>query len=110
MPIRPIAALADHFQCARAKCSRGAVLAALAASLIAVVSIGGCTGPREYVHNGFKVGPNYCPPGAQVADNWIDSADKRVRTESEDLSRWWQVFNDPVLDGLVYDAYHQNLT
>jgi len=110
MPIRPIAALVDHFQCPRAKCSRGAVLAALAASLIAVVSIGGCTGPREYIHNGFKVGPNYCPPGAQVADNWIDSADKRVRTESEDLSRWWQVFNDPVLDGLVYDAYHQNLT
>ena len=71
---------------------------------------GGCTGPREYVHNGFKVGPNYCPPGAQVANNWIDATDKRVRTESEDLNHWWRVFNDPVLDGLVYDAYHQNLT
>jgi NodT family efflux transporter outer membrane factor (OMF) lipoprotein len=110
MPIRPIAAFVEHFLPTRAKRSRIAVTAAVVASLIAVLSLGGCTGPREYVHNGFKVGPNYCPPGAQVADNWIDAADKRVRTESEDLSRWWQVFNDPVLDGLVYDAYHQNLT
>jgi NodT family efflux transporter outer membrane factor (OMF) lipoprotein len=110
MPIRPIAAFVEHFLPTRAKRSRIAVTAAVVASLIAVLSLGGCTGPREYVHNGFKVGPNYCPPGAQVADNWIDAADKRVRTGSEDISRWWQVFNDPVLDGLVYDAYHQNLT
>ena len=25
----------------------------------------GCTGPSEYIHNGFKVGPNYCPPGSR---------------------------------------------
>jgi NodT family efflux transporter outer membrane factor (OMF) lipoprotein len=110
MPIRPIAVIIGHFLGTRAKRSRIAVTAAVAASLIAVLSLGGCTSPREYVHNGFKVGPNYCTPGAQVADTWIDAADKRVRTESEDISRWWQVFNDPVLDGLVYDAYHQNLT
>ncbi|HEV8068826.1 MAG TPA: efflux transporter outer membrane subunit [Planctomycetaceae bacterium] len=70
----------------------------------------GCTGPSEYIHNGFKVGPNYCPPGAPVADTWIDAADKRVRTDSDDLSQWWRVFNDPVLDGLIGDAYRQNLT
>jgi NodT family efflux transporter outer membrane factor (OMF) lipoprotein len=77
--------------------------------LVAILTCG-CTGPREYVHNGFKVGPNYCPPDASVAETWIDAADKRVRTDSEDLSQWWRVFNDPVLDALVRDAYRQNLT
>jgi NodT family efflux transporter outer membrane factor (OMF) lipoprotein len=78
--------------------------------VILAVLICGCTGPREYVHNGFKVGPNFCPPGAPVAVTWIDAADKRVRTDEADLSQWWQAFNDPVLDGLVRDAYAQNLT
>jgi NodT family efflux transporter outer membrane factor (OMF) lipoprotein len=70
----------------------------------------GCTSLTEYVQNGFKVGPNYRQPGADVAGNWIDASDKRVRTESDDLSRWWTVFNDPVLNDLVCDAYRQNLT
>jgi NodT family efflux transporter outer membrane factor (OMF) lipoprotein len=85
-------------------------LVCLAACSIAVLLTCGCTGPREYVHNGFKVGPNYCQPGAPVADTWIDAADKRVRTNSEDQSQWWRVFNDPVLNTLVRDAYGQNLT
>ena len=33
-----------------------------------------------------------------------------LRTESDDLSKWWTVFNDPVLNDLICDAYHQNLT
>jgi NodT family efflux transporter outer membrane factor (OMF) lipoprotein len=75
-----------------------------------VSSLGGCTGLHEYVHNGFKVGPNYCPPEAPVAEHWIDESDVRVRTESDDLSQWWTVFNDPVLNSLIADAYRQNLT
>ncbi|MCY2994719.1 MAG: TolC family protein, partial [Planctomycetota bacterium] len=75
-----------------------------------VSSLGGCTSLHEYVHNGFKVGPNYCPPGAPVAEHWIDEADVRVRTQSDDLSQWWTVFNDPVLNSLITDAYRQNLT
>ena len=67
--------------------------------MVAILTCG-CTGPREFVHNGFKVGPNYCPPDASVAETWIDAADKRVRTDSEDLSQWWRVFNDPVLDAM----------
>src|SRR6266446_1584719 len=70
----------------------------------------GCTTLKEYVHNGFKVGPNYGRPPAPVAQNWIDAADPRVRTASDDLSQWWKVFNDPVLDDLVCSAYLQNLT
>ena len=36
----------------------------------AVLLNGGCitTGPVEWVRNGFKVGPNYGPPPAHVAD------------------------------------------
>jgi hypothetical protein len=53
--------------------------------------LSGCTTLQEYVQNGFKVGPNYGRPPAPVAQNWIDAADKRVRTESDDLSQWWKV-------------------
>src|SRR5215467_14544578 len=72
--------------------------------------LGGCTPLEEYIHNGFKVGPNYRRPPALVAPNWIDAGDERVRSESDDLSRWWTVFNDPVLNWLVCNAYRQNLT
>ena len=70
----------------------------------------GCTTLQEYIQNGFKVGPNYGRPPAPVAQDWIDAADQRVRKESDDLSKWWTVFNDPVLDALVCSAYQQNLT
>ena len=70
----------------------------------------GCTSVSEYIHNGFKVGPNYQRPPAPVAKDWIDAADVRVRKQSDDLSRWWTVFNDPVLDSLVCYAYRQNLS
>jgi NodT family efflux transporter outer membrane factor (OMF) lipoprotein len=70
----------------------------------------GCTPLLEYVHNGFKVGPNYRVPDAAVASNWIDASDKRVRTDPDDLSQWWTVFNDPVLNDLICTAYRQNLT
>lgn len=70
----------------------------------------GCTPLQEYVHNGFKVGPNYGTPSAPVAPDWIEAGDKRLRTDSDDLGQWWTVFNDPVLDDLICHAYRQNLT
>jgi NodT family efflux transporter outer membrane factor (OMF) lipoprotein len=45
-----------------------------------------------------------------VAHEWIDANDKRVRSEPDDLSQWWKVFHDPVLDNLICSAYQQNLT
>ncbi len=33
-----------------------------------------------------------------------------MRSTSDDLSHWWRVFNDPILDGLVADSYRQSLT
>jgi NodT family efflux transporter outer membrane factor (OMF) lipoprotein len=76
----------------------------------AALPLSGCTSLSEYVHNGFKVGPNYKRPPAPVAEHWIDADDKRVRSEEADYSHWWTVLNDPTLDDLVQTAYRQNLT
>jgi NodT family efflux transporter outer membrane factor (OMF) lipoprotein len=70
----------------------------------------GCTSLPDYIHNGFKVGPNYGRPPAPVESDWIDAADKRLRKDDTNLDSWWTVFNDPVLNGLVQNAYRQNLT
>ena len=70
----------------------------------------GCTSLSEYIHNGFKVGPNDSPAAVRVADNWIDAGDKRIRLDEQEPSNWWTIFHDPILDGLVADVYGQNLT
>ena len=46
------------------------------------VCLSGCTSLSDYVHNGFKVGPNYCKPNAPVAEHWIDAADIHVADRS----------------------------
>jgi NodT family efflux transporter outer membrane factor (OMF) lipoprotein len=79
-------------------------------ALSLALSGAGCTPLTEYVHNGFKVGPNYKRPPAPVAQHWIDSDDVRVRSVEADDSHWWTVFNDPALNDLVQTAYRQNLT
>src|SRR5262245_63027435 len=84
--------------------------ACLAGLVGLAVPLSGCTSLKDYIHNGLKVGPNYGRPPAPVAQNWIDAADPRVRTDYDDLSRWWTVFNDPILNALICDAYRQNLT
>jgi NodT family efflux transporter outer membrane factor (OMF) lipoprotein len=73
-------------------------------------SLAGCTSLPTYLRNGFKVGPNYVEPPAAVASGWIDATDVRVRSDTDDLSQWWTVFNDPVLNDLICNAYNQNLT
>jgi NodT family efflux transporter outer membrane factor (OMF) lipoprotein len=92
----------------------------LPAMLALLISLGGCTTPRDYLANGLKVGPNYGRPPAPVAKDWIDAADRRVRNGSNDLSEWWTTFKvpgpngefepDSVLNGLICFAYNQNLT
>lgn len=69
----------------------------------------GCTTLSEYVHNGFKVGPNYTRPPAPTSPTWIDSADPRIRVDAPALGPWWTVFGDPVLDSLILTAHDQNL-
>lgn len=70
----------------------------------------GCTSCREYVANGFKVGPNYCRPDAAVAGQWIDANNPAIDGGQICNAAWWQTFNDPVLDSLISSAYQQNLS
>lgn len=78
--------------------------------LLSLLCTTGCTGVHEYVHNGFKVGPDYQRPAVPVADEWIDSQNRRISNVQGDDRAWWQVFNDPVLNSLVQTAYQQNIT
>src|SRR3954468_21459323 len=87
---------------------RTATVLALAA-IASSTGVTGC-GLDEWAKNGAKVGPNYDPPPVAVTDNWIDYQDPRLQSQPEqDLSHWWNVFDDPVLNGLLDDAYAQNL-
>lgn len=86
------------------------VLAWGCAAVLAIAT-SGChttTGPREWIHNGLKVGPNYERPPAPVAPEWIEGWDPHV--QDRHLQDWWGVFHDPALDGLIRTAYEQNPT
>lgn len=85
---------------------RRPVLAALAV-LAALLS--GCTSLKQWVHNGFRVGPNFHEPPVRAASRWIDAADPRVIQAPVDDGPWWTVFQDPVLDSLIETAHRQNL-
>ena len=76
----------------------------------ACLTFGGCTSFSEYVRNGLKVGPNYCPPAAKVAKRWIDETDIRRSEDPATVERWWTVFDDPKLNDLIVYAHNQNLT
>jgi NodT family efflux transporter outer membrane factor (OMF) lipoprotein len=100
-----------HYEAVRAPRARRAQRSSLCRlSAVVVLLVSGCTPWSQYLENGFKVGPNYSRPPAPIAPEWIDAADERVRSESDDLSAWWRVFDDPVLDNLICIAYRQNLT
>src|SRR6267142_4218357 len=81
-------------------------------SLAAATALGqsGCTTLSEWVHNGFKVGPNYDPPPVPLPNQWIDTNDPKVRHGDPNLCAWWDVFDDPILTKLLRDSYANNLT
>jgi NodT family efflux transporter outer membrane factor (OMF) lipoprotein len=57
-----------------------------------------------------KVGPDFAAPPVTVSPKWLDTADQRVNTSTEEYRAWWRVFNDPALDRLIDAAYRENLT
>ncbi len=85
-----------------------AVLLSLAAA--AALAQTGCTTLSEWVHNDFKVGPNYNPPPAPVPAQWIDAKDPKVRQGDPNLRAWWDVFDDPILTRLLQVSYANNPT
>ena len=78
--------------------------------MVAVLLTGGCvaTDPMTWIHNGFKVGPNYGRPPAPVAPEWIEANDARVQGRQPRDGDWWNVFGDSTLNSLVHTAYQQN--
>jgi NodT family efflux transporter outer membrane factor (OMF) lipoprotein len=99
------------FFCVANRRSTGWALCGAACILLAV---SGCSPALhstlvDWAHHGFKVGPEYCPPAAPVAESWIDASDRRVRVDPAQDCAWWTVFNDSALNGLVETAYQQNL-
>jgi NodT family efflux transporter outer membrane factor (OMF) lipoprotein len=77
---------------------------------LAALLSSGCVpaGLRQWVHNGFKVGPNYSRPPAPVAAEWIQARDPRAQGPPPRDGDWWEVFQDPTLNSLVGLAYQQN--
>lgn len=70
----------------------------------------GCTSWSQYWRNNMMVGPEYMRPPAPVESEWIDAGDAQVRSMSDVETLWWEQFNDPVLNGLVLQAYEGNLS
>ena len=56
------------------------------------------------------VGPDFVKPDAPVQTEWLQARSTEIKTEPADYRDWWTVFNDPVLNNLVEEAYRQNLT
>ena len=88
---------------------RAALRASAALVALALLASGCTTSLSQWWHNDWKVGPQYCPPGAASAEKWVDAADKRVHSEPARDCAWWTVFNDPTLNMLIEKAYQQNL-
>jgi NodT family efflux transporter outer membrane factor (OMF) lipoprotein len=64
-----------------------------------------------FFHSGcIKVGPDFVRPRSEIASNWMEAEDQRVKTGAAEYRNWWRALNDPVLDRLIDQAYRQNLS
>jgi NodT family efflux transporter outer membrane factor (OMF) lipoprotein len=57
---------------------------------------------------GCMVGPNYKEPSLNIEQEWMDAAHPGVQRGAAELTRWWEVLDDPVLNTLVEQAYRNN--
>jgi len=81
-------------------------------AFIMLVCATGCAEFHQWLHNDFKVGPDYCKPVAPVATDWIDFNDPAVISDGLgiDETAWWRLLGDPMLEELVNRVYQQNLS
>ena len=56
------------------------------------------------------LGPDFKTPEADVEAQWLERDKQTLQTGEALNSEWWKLFNDPVLDALVQQAYQQNLS
>lgn len=60
------------------------------------------------VTGGCMVGPDYAPPQAPVQQEWMDPGSPAVQRGTTELTTWWEIFNDPILNALVERARQNN--
>ncbi|HKP94304.1 MAG TPA: efflux transporter outer membrane subunit [Fibrobacteria bacterium] len=59
---------------------------------------------------GCSVGPKFVKPAPPLKKEWSGAAGPWIEVRTRPDSAWWSVFADPVLDSLVRQSYHQNLS
>ncbi len=57
-----------------------------------------------------SVGPDFKGIDPPKQAEWMEYEEGRVVTDGGEIGRWWESFNDPVLNNLVEMAYEQNLS
>ncbi|MGD8614227.1 MAG: efflux transporter outer membrane subunit [Gammaproteobacteria bacterium] len=73
-------------------------------------SAAGCALGAALLLNGCTtLGPDYQPPEPEVEQRWLDTDAPGVQPREVDYGAWWSVFDDPVLNALIEEAYQQNL-
>jgi NodT family efflux transporter outer membrane factor (OMF) lipoprotein len=58
---------------------------------------------------GCRLGPDYAPPEIAMPDAWHQEFALGEFQDGYELARWWEILQDPVLDGLVERAAVGNL-
>ncbi|HEX7901122.1 MAG TPA: efflux transporter outer membrane subunit [Planctomycetota bacterium] len=53
---------------------------------------------------GCVVGPDYAPPATATPAAWTRAEGEKIDAGTADVSRWWAVFRDPLLEALVARA------
>ena len=81
----------------------------LVITCLLIVQLAGCAGLRQWVRNGYKVGPSYSRPAAAFEADWVGDDTERIDSSPAQTKRWWTIFGDPVLDDLIEKAHRQNL-
>jgi NodT family efflux transporter outer membrane factor (OMF) lipoprotein len=59
---------------------------------------------------GCAVGPDFFPPLAPIADQFIGTNNRTIKSGEKENADWWKSFRDPTLNSIVQAAYNQNLT
>ncbi|MBP7937004.1 MAG: efflux transporter outer membrane subunit [Phycisphaerae bacterium] len=70
---------------------------ALSIPLLTTLMIAGC-----------RVGPNYTQPSPRLQQEWMDAGQPGIQRGPAELAKWWEGFNDPVLNDLVTRAYQNS--
>ncbi len=71
-----------------------------------------CLAPA-LLSGGCRVGPDFKRPAARTPDAWLGASNTSstlAASSAVDLGRWWEAFQDPVLNRLIQRGAAQNLS